>query len=65
MRILKMKHEQPLQALTYRLASTDASRMLLIWGHDHWPIPLATFANGTQVLNVDGRVIALQERTGL
>ena len=40
-----------------------ARRMLVIRGHDHWANPLAVLANGTQVLNVEGRVVVLQ-RTG-
>jgi Icc protein len=36
-----------------------APRTLVVRGHDHWPQPLAELANGTQVLNVEGRVIVL------
>lgn len=32
---------------------------LLIRGHDPWPTPLAALPNGTQLLNVEGRVIVL------
>jgi hypothetical protein len=37
--------------------------VLLIRGHDHWPDPVAELANGTQVLNVEGRVVVLQRRS--
>jgi hypothetical protein len=37
-----------------------APPLLLIRGHDHWPCPLAELENGTQVLNVEGRVVVLQ-----
>jgi hypothetical protein len=37
---------------------------LVIRGHDHWPTPLATLANGTQVLNVEGRVCVLTRPSG-
>ena len=33
---------------------------LVICGHAYWRIPLATLSNGTQVLNVDSRVVILQ-----
>ena len=36
---------------------------LVIRGHAHWHVPLAALANGTQVLNVDSRVIVLQPTT--
>jgi hypothetical protein len=29
-----------------------------------WPNPVAELANGTQVLNVEGRVVVLQRRFG-
>lgn len=32
---------------------------LIIRGHCHWPTPLAQLPGGTQVLNVDGRVVIL------
>ena len=32
---------------------------LVVRGHDAWRTPLATLANGTQVLNVEGRVMLL------
>jgi hypothetical protein len=35
---------------------------LVVRGHAHWPEPLAELAGGTQVLNVDARVVVLQER---
>jgi hypothetical protein len=38
--------------------------VLLIRGHDYWPDPVAELANGTQVLNVEGRVVVLQRRSG-
>jgi Icc-related predicted phosphoesterase len=35
---------------------------LLVCGHCHWPTPLQTLANGTQVCNVDSRlIVALRE----
>lgn len=36
---------------------------LVIRGHAHWAFPLATLRNGTQVLNVDSRVILLVANT--
>jgi Icc protein len=36
---------------------------LVLRGHAYWHVPLATLANGTQVLNVDARVIVLQPTT--
>jgi hypothetical protein len=41
-----------------------ASPTLVIRGHDHWSTPLATLSNGTQVLNVEGRVIVLRKSRG-
>ena len=32
---------------------------LVVRGHSHWPEPLAELASGTQVLNVDARVVIL------
>ena len=32
---------------------------LVIRGHKHWPQPLATLPNGTQVLNVEATVVIL------
>ena len=37
---------------------------LVIRGHDHWDDPVATLINGTQVLNVEGRVVVLQRQGG-
>jgi Icc-related predicted phosphoesterase len=34
---------------------------LIVRGHAHWPSPLTTLANGTQVLNVDATVAVLRE----
>jgi len=42
----------------------SATPVLMIRGHDHWPQPMAELANGTQVLNVEGRVVVLQRRLG-
>jgi hypothetical protein len=42
----------------------SAPPLLVVRGHDHWPDALATLANGTQVLNVEGRVVVLKRRTG-
>jgi hypothetical protein len=36
------------------------SPSLVIRGHDHWTNPIGELANGTQVLNVEGRVVVLQ-----
>jgi hypothetical protein len=36
--------------------------VLLIRGHDDWPDPMAELVNGTQILNVEGRVVVLQRR---
>ncbi len=38
-------------------------RPLVIRGHAHWENPLAEFANGLQVLNVDARVVILKQST--
>lgn len=46
-----------------RQALENAPPLLLIRGHDHWPVPLQELANGTQVLNVEGRVVVLQRST--
>jgi len=35
---------------------------LVVRGHAHWPIPMAVLANGSQVLNVDSRVVVLTDR---
>jgi hypothetical protein len=32
---------------------------VVVCGHCHWPEPLATLANGTQIVNVDSRMIVL------
>lgn len=37
----------------------SAAPTLIVRGHSHWPSPLAKLANGTQVLNVDARVVIL------
>lgn len=37
-----------------------AAPTLVVRGHEHWDRPLATLANGTQVLNVDSRVVVLR-----
>ena len=34
---------------------------LIVCGHCHWHIPLVTFDNGTQILNVDSRVVILTD----
>jgi Icc protein len=47
-----------------RRALEAAPPTLVIRGHDHWPTPLATLANETQVLNVEGRVIVIQRGSG-
>jgi hypothetical protein len=33
---------------------------LVVCGHDHWDSPLTTLDNGSQVLNVAGRVVVLR-----
>ncbi|QDT63693.1 metallophosphoesterase family protein [Calycomorphotria hydatis] len=35
---------------------------IVIRGHDHWQQPLVTLAGGTQVLNVDSRVVVLTRK---
>ncbi|MCC7193329.1 MAG: metallophosphoesterase [Phycisphaeraceae bacterium] len=41
----------------------EASRpTLMVRGHAHWDKPVASLANGTQVLNVDARVVVLRRR---
>ncbi len=42
-----------------RVALEAAPPTLLIRGHDAWATPLAELSNGTQVLNVEGRVMVL------
>lgn len=42
-----------------RSALERGAPRLVVRGHCHWESPLATLANGTQVLNVDGRVVVL------
>lgn len=34
---------------------------ILIRGHAHWDLPLATLTNGSQVLNVDARVVVMRQ----
>ena len=43
-----------------RKALEAAPPQLIIRGHDHWSRPLGTLANGSQVLNVDSRVVVLR-----
>ncbi len=43
-----------------RQALEKSSPTLVVRGHVHWPIPLIELANGTQVLNVDCRVVILR-----
>jgi len=43
-----------------RKAIESAPPQLVIRGHDHWTTPLGTLANGSQVLNVDSRVVVLR-----
>ncbi|GAA5509084.1 metallophosphoesterase [Novipirellula caenicola] len=38
-----------------------SAHTLVVRGHSHWPEPLAELACGTQVLNVDARVVILTE----
>jgi len=38
----------------------EASPTLLVCGHCHWDTPLQVLANGTQVCNVDARVVVLR-----
>jgi hypothetical protein len=45
-----------------RKALEAAPPTILFRGHDSWKNPLATLANGTQVLNVEGRVVVLRTR---
>jgi Icc protein len=42
----------------------SATPVLLIRGHDHWLNPVAELANGTQVVNVEGRVVVLLRLSG-
>lgn len=48
-----------------RRALEDAPATLLFRGHDPWPISLATLSNGTQVVNVEGRVMILTRDLGV
>ena len=43
-----------------RRAVEGAPPTLVIRGHDHWDSPLQLLVNGTQVLNVEGRVVVLE-----
>lgn len=43
-----------------REALEQSRPTLVIRGHAHWESPLATLQNGTQVLNVDSRVVLLE-----
>lgn len=43
-----------------KAALEQARATLVIRGHAHWQSPLATLQNGTQVLNVDSRVVLLR-----
>jgi 3',5'-cyclic-AMP phosphodiesterase len=43
-----------------RRALEAAPPTLAIRGHDAWPSPLGTLENGTQVLNVEGKVVVLR-----
>ncbi|HEY2587719.1 MAG TPA: metallophosphoesterase [Tepidisphaeraceae bacterium] len=47
-----------------RRALEAAAPTLLFRGHDPWPTPLATLSNGTQVVNVEGRVVVLTQGAG-
>lgn len=47
-----------------RKALEAAPPVLLVRGHDHWPDQVHELSNGTQVLNVEGRVVVLQRRSG-
>ncbi|XZE56077.1 metallophosphoesterase family protein [Planctomycetaceae bacterium SH139] len=38
-----------------------SEKTLVVRGHSHWPEPLAELPGGTQVLNVDARVVVLTE----
>jgi hypothetical protein len=40
-----------------------ARPMLVVRGHSYWELPLVALANGTQVLNVDARVVLLVRAT--
>jgi Icc protein len=42
-----------------RRALENQPELLVICGHVYWPEPLAVLRGGTQVLNVDGRVVVL------
>jgi|CXWL01.1.fsa_nt_gi hypothetical protein len=48
--------------ISVRHALEAARPTLLVRGHAHWTTPLAPLANGTQVLNVDSRVVVLRRR---
>jgi hypothetical protein len=42
-----------------REAMEKARPTLVIRGHAYWELPLVALANGTQVLNVDARVVLI------
>ena len=46
-----------------RLAVEQSSIPLIVRGHAHWPAPLVNLANGTQVLNVHGRVVVMHHKS--
>ena len=43
-----------------REALESAPKTLVVRGHAHWPQPLGALENGTQILNVDARVVIFQ-----
>ena len=40
---------------------TESQVSLVVRGHSHWDEPFIQYENGTQVLNVDARVVVLTE----
>lgn len=44
---------------------TEFNHTLVVRGHSHWDEPLAELKSGTQVLNVDARVVVLTENKNL
>lgn len=45
-----------------RIALERSRPTFVIRGHAHWDNPLATLVNGTQVLNIDARVVVIRSR---
>ncbi len=45
-----------------REALEKARPTLVVRGHAYWELPMAVLPNGTQILNVDARVVVVRAR---